>query len=265
MEQAESTIAAGSVSGKGETERVELDRAGQNLARRVAESKATVPHLYLRATVDMGAALEMLSGLTELARTDGSPASGDAASGGATPSTAASGDATPTTEDLVIRAAALALREHPRANGSWRDGGLELYSRVNVGFTVADGDSQVVPTIADADGLDVLAIAARRSELAARVAAGSLTAAALAGGTFTVTDLGAFGVRTFDPVVGGGQAAALGTGEVVERPVARSGHVKTAPVMEISLASDHRILFGAAAAAFLLTIRTNLEEPERLT
>jgi pyruvate dehydrogenase E2 component (dihydrolipoamide acetyltransferase) len=255
MEQAESTIAAGSVSGKGETERVELDRAGQNLARRVAESKATVPHLYLRATVDMGPALEMLSGLAEPARTGESPASGDAASG----------DATPTTEDLVIRAAALALREHPRANGSWRDGGLELYSRVNVGFTVADGDSQVVPTIADADGLDILAIAARRSELAARVAAGSLTAAALAGGTFTVTDLGAFGVRSFDPVVGGGQAAALGTGEVVERPVARSGHVKTAPVMEISLASDHRILFGAAAAAFLLTIRTNLEEPERLT
>jgi pyruvate dehydrogenase E2 component (dihydrolipoamide acetyltransferase) len=250
MEQAESTIAAGSVSGKGETERVELDRAEQNLARRAAESKATVPHLYLRTAVDMGPALEMLTGLAEQPRAGESPASSDA---------------TPTTGDLVIRAAALALREHPRANGSWRDGGLELYSRVNVGFTVADGDSQVVPTIADADRLDVLAIAARRSELAARIAEGSLTAASLAGGTFTVTDLGAFGIRSFDPVVSGGQAAALGTGEVAERPVARSGRAETAAVMDISLASDHRILFGAAAAAFLSAIRTNLEEPERLT
>jgi pyruvate dehydrogenase E2 component (dihydrolipoamide acetyltransferase) len=242
MEQAESTIAAGSASGKGETERVELDRAGQGLARRAAESKATIPHLYLRTTVDMGPALEMIERLN-----------GPATAGGYV-----------STTDLAVRAVAFALREHPRANGSYRDGGLELYSRVNVGFTVANGDSVVVPTIDDAERLGLGEIAARRQELAEQAVSGAITAAALSGATFTVMDLGDHGVRSFDPVIVGGQAGILGTGEVAARPVVKAGAVTASPLMDMTLACDHRILFGEPAAAFLAEVRRNLEEPERL-
>jgi pyruvate dehydrogenase E2 component (dihydrolipoamide acetyltransferase) len=240
MEQAESTIAQG---GKGETARVELDRGGQNLARRAAESKATIPHLYLRTTVDMAPALGLIERLN-----DSSP-EGDAVS----------------TADLVIKAVALALREHPRANGSYRDGGLELYSRVNVGFTVAEGDSLTVPTIDDADRLEPPGIATRRQSLAGQAAAGTITAASLSGATFTVMDLGGHGVRSFDPVIAGGQAGILGTGEIAERPVATAGTVTASPLMDVTLACDHRILYGATAAGFLGEIRRNLEDPERLT
>jgi pyruvate dehydrogenase E2 component (dihydrolipoamide acetyltransferase) len=240
MEPAESTIAQ---SGKGETTRVELDRAGQNLARRAAESKATIPHLYLRTTVDMAAALDLVASLN-----DGSPDGRRVAPA-----------------DLVIKAVALALREHPRANGSYRDGGLEMYSRINVGFTVAERDSLTVPTIDDADRLGPAAIATRRQDLTAQVAAGTITAASLSGATFTVVDLGDRGVRDLDPVIAGGQAGILGTGEIAERPVATAGAVTVSPLMDVTLACDNRILFGATAAAFLGDIRRSLEDPGRMT
>jgi pyruvate dehydrogenase E2 component (dihydrolipoamide acetyltransferase) len=241
MEQAESTIAQ---RGKGETTRVELDRAGQGLARRAAESKATIPHLYLRTTVAMGPVLGFVGRLN-----DPSPAGGPVVS----------------SADLAIKAVALALREHPRANGSYRDGGLELHSRINVGLALSEGDSLVVPTIDDADRLDLGGIAARRHALSAQVADGTITAASLSGATFTIIDLGGHGVRSFDPVIVGGQAGILGTGEITERPVARAGTVSASPLMEVTLACDHRILFGATAAALLGALRRNLEDPERLT
>ena len=228
---------------KGETERVELDRAEQTLARRVAESKATVPHTYLRTTIDLSRAVEVQT------------AFGAAAD---------PGEPVPSVADMVVRATALALREHPRANGSYRDGGLELYSRVNVGVAVATGDSLAVPTIVDADRRSLAEIATESRNLAREVQEGRATATALSGGTFTIVDLGGFGVRDFDPVIFGAQAAALGLGEVAQRPVVRDSIPGTAYLMEVSLACDHRILYGAGAASFLADVRRNLEEPDRL-
>jgi pyruvate dehydrogenase E2 component (dihydrolipoamide acetyltransferase) len=233
----------GSESAKGEIKRVELDRSGQTIARKMAESKATVPHLYLRADVDMSKAVEVRAAFSQ-AVADGEPV--------------------PTLGDMVIKAVALALRDHPRANGAYRDGGFELYSRINVGIVVAVADSFAVPTITDADSLTLGEIASESGRLSARVRDGQITPPELAGGTFTVSNLGMFGVRSFDPVINGGQAAILGVGEVGERAVARDGEVTSAQMMEVGLACDHRILYGAGAAAFLAGIKANLEQPDLL-
>lgn len=230
-------------SAKGSTERIELGRAEQTLVRRMAESKATVPHSYLRAEVDMNRSVEV-----QLAFAD-----------------AAGGRPVPGLADMVIKATALALREHPRANGSYRDGGIDLYSRINIGFGASSGGSISFPTIVEADRLDLAAVSGERRRLGDAVAAGTITASDLAGATFTVFDLGPSGVRDFDPVIPVGQAGALGVGEVVERPVVRDGAVQAGKVMTISLACDQRILSGEEAAGFLASIRSNLEQPDRLT
>jgi pyruvate dehydrogenase E2 component (dihydrolipoamide acetyltransferase) len=231
-------------SGKGETERVELSRPEQTLARRMAESKATVPHVYFRSDVDMSQSVRIQAAFAQ---------------------TAAEGEPVPSLDDMVVKAVALALREHPRANGSYRDGGLELYSRINVGIALATEDTVTVPTVTDADRLSLGEMAAESRRLNEQVRSGQITASDLSGGTFTILSLGGFGVRDFDPVIHGGQAGMLAVGEVAERPVVRDGELTAAHLMELSLACDHRILYGAEAAGLLAAIRTNLEDPGRLT
>jgi len=204
---------------KGASEVVELSKQQQAFARRVAESKATIPHLLLRTAIEMGAASE--------------------------------GRARP--DDMAVRACGLALREHPRVNASYRDGGIELHSRVNIGIAVATDDAPVVPTIFDADRKDLSEIAAEREELVARAKGGSITAPELAGATFTVSDLGMYGITDFDPVIVPPQAANLAMGAV--------GAART---MTVTLACDHRVLDGADAATFLARVRELVEEPASL-
>lgn len=202
---------------RGETRTQELTRAQAALVRRVAESRATVPDLTLGADVDAGPLL------------DGEPA----------------------VLDRVIHAAARALRSHPRANGSYRDGGWEEHGRVNVGVAVERDDTFVVPTIFDADTLAVEAIAAARADLAGRAADGSLASPELAGGTFTVWDTGPEGAARLTPVLVPGQAGALGVGAPRPAAVVRDGRVEAGHLLSLTLVCDHRILFGRAANAFL--------------
>ena len=162
---------------------------------------------------------------------------------------------------MVVKAVALALRHHPRANSTYRDGRIEQFSRVNVGVAVAAQDALIVPVITDADRQDLREISTETRRLADRVRSGEVTPPELAGGTFTITNLGMFGVRSFDPVIHGGQAAILAVGEATERPAVRDGQVVAAHLMDLSLACDHRILYGAEAAEFLAEIKANLEEP----
>jgi len=225
---------------KGTTTTRELTRLQQVVARRMSESKATAPHFYLRSEVDMSAAVEARSRLKAL-----------------TPE----GEVVPSFNDMVVKACALALREHPLANGSYRDGRLELHSRVNVGVAVAAEDALVVPTVFDADKKGLREIAADTRSLAARVRDGSVTPPELSGGTFTVSNLGMYGVSDFAAVVNSPQAAILAVGAIVERPVVREGRVTTAHLLGVTLSCDHRILYGAPAAEFLARVRALLEEP----
>jgi pyruvate dehydrogenase E2 component (dihydrolipoamide acetyltransferase) len=225
---------------KGSTSIQELTKLQSTVARRMAESKATAPHFYLSVEVDMTRAVEARARLK---------------------AAAAEGNAVPSFNDMVVKASAIALREHPRANGAYRDGRLELYSRVNVGVAVAARDALVVPTIFDADQKGLGQIAAESRALAERVREGAVTPPELSGGTFTVSNLGMFGISSFAAVINPPQAGILAVGAIAEQPVVRDGEIVVGNVMPMTLACDHRILYGADGARFLDRIRNLLEEP----
>ena len=225
---------------KGQVTVEELSRLQQVVARRMSESKATAPHFYLEAEIDMSRAVEARARLK---------------------AAAGEGDVVPSFNDMVVKACALALTEFPRANGAYRDGRFELYSRVNVGVAVAARDALVVPTVFDADKKGLRQIATESRALAARVRDRSITPPELSGGTFTVSNLGMFGIDSFSAVINAPQAGILAVGAIVERPAVRDGEIVPAQLMNVTLACDHRILYGADGAQFLARIRTLLEEP----
>jgi pyruvate dehydrogenase E2 component (dihydrolipoamide acetyltransferase) len=225
---------------KGEVSVEELSRLQQVIARRMAESKATVPDFSIATDVDMAPARALRAQLTEAA---------------------GEGQAVPSFNDMVVKACALALREYPRANGSYRDGRFELHSRVNVGVAVAGQDALVVPTVFDADTKSLGEIARTVRDLAGRVRDNTVRPPELGGGTFTVSNLGMYGVTHFTAVINPPQAAILAVGAITEQPVVRNGEIVAGHVMTITLACDHRILYGADAAQFLARIRELLESP----
>jgi pyruvate dehydrogenase E2 component (dihydrolipoamide acetyltransferase) len=167
----------------------------------------------------------------------------------------------PSFNDMVVKACALALRDFPRANGAYRDGHFELYSRVNVGVAVAGQDALVVPTVFDADKRSLGDIARETRELAAKVREGKISPPELSGGTFTVSNLGMYGVAGFTAIINPPQAGILAVGAMAQMPVVVDGRVTVRHRMEVSLTCDHRILYGADAAEFLARIRELLEEP----
>jgi pyruvate dehydrogenase E2 component (dihydrolipoamide acetyltransferase) len=226
--------------GKGETTVEELSRTQQTIARRMAEAKATVPDFHVSTEVDMAAAVAVREQLKALA-TDEHPA--------------------PSYNDFVVKAAALALREFPRANGAYKDGRFELYERVNIGVAVAAENALIVPTIFDADRKSIGEIALEARALAARVRSGAITPPELSGGTFTVSNLGMFGVTEFTAIVNAGQAGILAVGALRDVPVVVDGTVVPGKRMTLTLVSDHRILYGADAAQVLARIRALLESP----
>jgi len=225
---------------KGQVSSQELTKLQQTVARRMAESKATAPHFYLQVEVDMSRCVEARAKLKQ---------------------EAAEGDVVPSFNDMVVKAAAIGLREHPRANGAYRDGRLELYERINVGVAVAARDALVVPTVFDADRKGLRQIAEETRALAQRVREGTVTPPELSGGTFTVSNLGMFGIDSFSAVINPPQAGILAVGGITEKPVVRGGEVTTAHLMTLNLACDHRILYGADGARFLDRIRGLLIEP----
>jgi pyruvate dehydrogenase E2 component (dihydrolipoamide acetyltransferase) len=230
--------------GRGATTVEQATRIQQTIARRMAETKATQPEFALTVEVDMDAAVALRAQLKAAAEAQQAPA--------------------PSLNDLVVKAVALALRAHPRANGAYKDGAFELYERVNVGVAVAAPDALLVPVVSDADTLSLGAIAARTRALAARGRDGALTPPELAGGTFTVSNLGMFGIAQFTAILNAGQAGILAVGAVREVPVVRDGELAIGRRMTATLTCDHRILYGADAAQFLAAVRARLEDPFRL-
>jgi pyruvate dehydrogenase E2 component (dihydrolipoamide acetyltransferase) len=227
-------------SAKGATEVVELTKLQQTVARRMAESKATAPHFYLQLDVDMSKCLAARATLK--AKTAG-------------------GEPLPSFNDMLVKACALALRQHPRLNGSYRDGRVELHSRVNVGIAVAAQDALVVPTIFDADQKGLRVIAEEARALAQRVRDASVTPPELSGGTFTVSNLGMYGMSSIGPVINPPQAAILGAGEIRESPVVRGSQIEIGHLMKLDLACDHRVVNGAEGAEFLRLVGQILAEP----
>ena len=163
--------------------------------------------------------------------------------------------------DLLVKVVAAALRQHPRLNAAWQNDSIVLNPRVNIGLAVAIDDGLVVPVIHDADALGLAAIAARRAELVAKAEAHRLSPADLAGGTFTISNLGMYGVDAFIAIVNPPQAAILSAGRISERVVALNGQPAVAPMLTLGLSCDHRAVDGARAAQFLQTLAERLEAP----
>ena len=220
----------------------ELTRTQQVIARRMVEAKATVPEFQVQTEVAMDGALGLRGRLKAL-----------------------DVEVVPSINDLIVKASALALREHPVANGSYTDGGFELHSHVNIGVAVAAHGALLVPTITDADVRSLGSIAAESRRLAASVRDDSITPAELSGGTFTVSNLGMYGMTAIVPVINVPQAAILGVG-ATRTVLARGegGTVVDRQLMTLTLTCDHRILYGAEAAQFLASIRDLLEQPLKL-
>ena len=228
-------------SAKGEATVHELSRVQRTIARRMAESRATVPDFELRCEVDMTLAVELRGRLSEVA------------------------DPAPSYNDFIVKAAALALREFPRVNGSYRDGAVATFSAINVGIAVAAQDALLVPTIFDADRLSLGEIARSGRTLAERVRDGSISPSELSGGTFTVSNLGMYGIDSFSAVINPPQAAILAVGSLKQRAVVLDdGSLAARPTLVLTLACDHRVLYGADGARFLDRVRALLEAPDSL-
>jgi len=217
--------------------RQEISRVQQRIASRMAESRATIPDFSLEVEIDMDASLALRAELADHV------------------------DPPPSINDMVLKACALALVGHPRVNGSYRDGGFELHDEVNVGFAVAAPDALLVPVVRDASGKSLVQIAHETRALAAKARDGSSVPPELSGATFTVSNLGMFGITRFTAVINPPQAAILAVGAVHVRPVVRDGQLAVGHAMSATLASDHRILYGADAAAFLAEVRDRLQSP----
>jgi pyruvate dehydrogenase E2 component (dihydrolipoamide acetyltransferase) len=224
--------------GRGRVTSQSLTSAQAVVARRMVEARTTVPDFEVRLRVNALPALELRERIKV-----GSP------------------ETIPSLNDLVVKASALALQEQPRANGAYRDDTWELYERINVGIAVATEQGLVVPTIMDANQKTVGEIARASRRLAERARLGRLTPAELADGTFTVSNLGMFGVTSFSAVHFVPQAAILAVGSARPTPVVRDGQVVSGVEIELALSCDHRILYGADAARLLSRIQGLLENP----
>jgi len=231
-------VPKGEAGPKGDPEVLELTRLQRTVSRRMAESKATAPDFALSLDVDMTLCIELRERLKEQA------------------------EHAPSYNDMVVKAAALALRDHRKVNGAYRDGHFELYPNVNVGVAVAAQDTLVVPVIRDADEKSLGEISRQARRLIDLVREGKITPPDLSGGTFTVSNLGMYGGERFTGVINPPQAAILTVGALVKKPaVDGRGRVVARDLMNLTMVCDHRILYGADGAEFLAAVRKLLEEP----
>lgn len=224
--------------------RQQPSRLQQLIARRMTEAKATVPHFQVQTEVAMDRAIALQAELKTLLTGESHVA--------------------PSFNDIIVKAAAIALREHPLANGSYQNDSFVLHDQVNIGIAVAADDALLVPTVFDAAGKSLGQIARETRALAARVRSGEITPAELDGGTFTVSNLGMFGMTAIAPVINPPQAAILGVGAIRDTLARVNGQIVDRAILTLTLSCDHRILYGADAARFLAGIRELLETPLKL-
>lgn len=236
------TPAAGATATRGQSFTSALTGPQQTVARRMAESKATAPDFYVELDVDMTNAVNHREQLKMAVQ----PA--------------------PSFNDMVIKACALALRQYPKVNGAYKDGHFEQYGDVNVGFAVPAGDLLAMPVLMNADQKGLAQIARESRELAGAVRARTIQPAQLSGGTFSISNLGMYGVDRFTAILNPPQAAILAVGAIKRKPVIAEDGVSLAvrQIMALTLTCDHRILYGAEGAEFLAAVKAWLEAPQAL-
>jgi pyruvate dehydrogenase E2 component (dihydrolipoamide acetyltransferase) len=209
------------------------------MAERMISAWTTIPHFALVREVEATALRESYGRLAQ--------------------AMAKQAGAGPTYTDVLVKLLATAIQRQPRINVS--DGAIEQHSEINVGIAVATDDGLIVPVVHDADALSIGEIAARRSDLVDRATAGKLTPADISGGTFTLTNLGMYGVDAFTAIVNPPQASILAVGRMADRVIAVDGAPAVRPTMILTLSCDHRAIDGVRAAQFLEQLAALIEEP----
>ena len=226
-------VAAGETS----SEEIKNSQMRKVIAKRLAESKFTAPHYYLTIEVAMDSAMASRNTINSL------------------PDTKVSFN------DMVIKACAMALKKHPKVNSQWKEDVTVIHHHVHIGVAVAVEDGLVVPVLKFADQLSLTQIGGNVRDVAGRAKNKKLQPAEMEGSTFTVSNLGMFGITEFTSIINQPNSAILSVGAIVEKPVVRNGQIVVGNTMKVTLACDHRTVDGATGAQFLQTLRQYLENP----
>ncbi|MBS1655544.1 MAG: pyruvate dehydrogenase complex dihydrolipoamide acetyltransferase [Bacteroidetes bacterium] len=210
------------------------------IAKRLAESKFTAPHFYLTMSIDMDKAVESRAKINETSPVKIS------------------------FNDMVVKACAIALKQHPAVNSSWLGDKIRTNYHVNIGIAVAVEDGLLVPVVRFADGKSLSQIGAEVKEFAKKAKDKKLQPSDWEGNTFTISNLGMFGIDEFTAIINPPDACILAVGGISQVPVVKDGQIKPGNVMKVTLSCDHRVVDGATGAAFLQTLKSLLEEPLRM-
>lgn len=221
-------------------EEVPVTQMRKVIARRLAESKFTAPHFYLTIAIDMDAAVASRARLNEVSKVKIS------------------------FNDLVLKACAIALKQHPAVNSSWLGDKIRINHHVNIGVAVAVEDGLLVPVVRNADNKSLSQIAGEVKEFAQKAKDKKLQPSDWEGNTFTISNLGMFGIEEFTAIINPPDACILAVGGISQVPVVKNGAIVPGNIMKVTLSCDHRVVDGATGAAFLQTVKSLLEEPLRM-
>ncbi len=227
------TIAVGQES----SEEVKNSQMRKVIAKRLSESKFTAPHYYLNIEVNMDNAIASRAIINNV------------------PDTKVSFN------DMVIKAVAMALKKHPKVNSQWKDDSTIIHNHVHIGVAVAVEDGLVVPVVRFADSLTLSQIGASVKDLATRARNKKIQPTEMEGSTFTISNLGMYGIESFTSIINQPNSAILSVGAIVEKPVVRNGQIVVGNTMKLTLACDHRTVDGATGAEFLQTLKQYIENP----
>ncbi|MFM6975981.1 MAG: pyruvate dehydrogenase complex dihydrolipoamide acetyltransferase [Sphingobacteriaceae bacterium] len=239
-EKTAAPVSIPSFTGQEKYTEVPVSQMRKVIAKRLSESLFTAPHFYLKMSIDMDSAMQARTKINEFAPVKIS------------------------FNDMVIKAVAVALKQHPAINSSWLEDKIRYNEHVNIGVAVAVEDGLLVPVVRFADGKSLSHISAEVKDFAQRAKAKKLQPADWEGSTFTISNLGMFGIDDFTAIINPPDACILAVGGIQQVPVVKNGAVVPGNIMKVTLSCDHRVVDGATGAAFLQTLKNLLEEPVRL-
>lgn len=218
-------------------EEISNSQMRKTIAKRLGESKFTAPHYYLTVELDMDNAMASRSAINS------------------------DPDVKISYNDMIVKACAMALRKHPQVNSQWTDKVTKIAKHIHLGVAVAVDDGLVVPVLKFADQMTFSQIGANVKDLAGKARTKKLTPDEMQGSTFTVSNLGMFGIKEFTSIINAPNSAILSVGAIIQKPVVKNGAIAVGNTMTVTLACDHRTVDGATGAKFLQTIRTYIENP----
>ena len=228
------------VTGKESFEDISLSQMRKAIARRLSESKNTAPHFYLKASINMDKAMDTRKSLNEVSPVKIS------------------------LNDMVVKAVAASLRLHPKVNSSWLGDKIRINHHIHIGIAVAIDDGLIVPVVKFADSKGIFHISTEIKELADKAKNKKLQLQEFEGNTFTISNLGMYGIDEFTAIINPPDSCILAVGAAKETVISENGQIKVAQVMKVTLSCDHRSVDGAIGSAFLQTLKDYLEHPVKL-